>query len=522
MEKKKTNKFFKNTFILVIAGILVKIIGAVYRIPITNIIMDTGIGYYQAAYPVYQILLTISTAGLPIAVAKLVSENYALGRVKAAHKVFRESTKLMFILGIASALFVYVFSHQIVGFLQNENSWYSLVALIPALIFAPLMSSFRGFYQGKDNMVPTAISQVIEQLFKLIFGLMLTKYALKMYGVAVAAGAAQSGGSIGAFFGFLFLLIVFLFNYKSYKEEERLDESGFIYDDKEVIRDILAIAVPITIGASINPLMDFIDTKLVFMRLTDIGYTMAEANDMFGWLKGMATTLINMPQAISIALSMSIVPLVSAYMVKNDHEKMHQTIYSGLKFTCLFAFPCALGFIALSKPIISLIYYNNSPEAINGTAELLSILSISLTCLCMIQILTAILQAVGSPEKPVKNLVIGSLVKIVLTYILTGISYFNVKGAAISTDVAFLVAMVLNYIDLEKIVDKKYNLLSYAIKVLAISIIMAVSVKIVYELLSMRFSLLISTSLSISFGIIVYAGLALLLKLVKIEDFITK
>lgn len=203
-------------------------------------------------------------------------------------------------------------------------------------------------------------------------------------------------------------------------------------------------------------------------------------------------------------------------------KKMHQTIYSGLKFTCLFAFPCALGFIALSKPIISLIYYNNSPEAINGTAELLSILSISLICLCMIQILTAILQAVGNPEKPVKNLVIGSLVKIVLTYILTGISYFNVKGAAISTDVAFLVAMVLNYIDLEKIVDKKYNLLSYAIKVLAISIIMAVSVKVAYELLSMRFSLLISTSLSISFGIIVYAGLALLLKLVKIEDFITK
>lgn len=318
------------------------------------------------------------------------------------------------------------------------------------------------------------------------------------------------------------MLIVFLFNFKSYKAEEKLDQSGFVYGDKEVIRNILSIAVPITIGASINPLMDFIDTKLVFMRLTDIGYTMEQANDMFGWLKGMATTLINMPQAISIALSMSIVPLVSAYMVKKDNEKMHQTIFTGLKFTCLFAFPCALGFIALSKPIISLIYYNNSPEAINGTAELLSILAISLICLCLIQILTAILQAVGKPEKPVKNLVIGSIVKIILTYILTGIAFFNVKGAAISTNAAFLVAMILNYIDLEKILDKKYNLLFYALKVLAVSIFMAISVKVAYELLSMRFSLLISTSLSISLGIIVYGGLALLLKLVKIEDFISK
>lgn len=522
MEKKKTNKFFKNTFILVVAGILVKIIGAVYRIPITNIIMDTGIGYYQAAYPVYQILLTISTAGLPIAVAKLVSENYALGRIKAAHRVFKESTKLMFIIGVVSALFVYLFSHQIVRFLQNENSWYSLVALIPALIFAPLMSSFRGFYQGKDNMIPTAISQVIEQLFKLIFGLILTKYALKTYGVAVAAGAAQSGGSIGAFFGFLFLLCVFLFNFKSYKEEEKLDQSNFIYGQKQVINDILSIAVPITIGASINPIMDFIDTKLVFMRLADIGYTVSQANDMFGWLKGMATTLINMPQAISIALSMSIVPLVSAYMVKQDEEKMHQTIYSGLKFTCLFAFPCALGFVALNKQIISLIYYNNSADAINGTAELLSILSLSLVCLCMIQILTAILQAVGSPEKPVKNLAIGSIIKIVLTYILTGINAFNVKGAAISTDIAFLIVMILNYMDLEKILDKKYNILSYAIKIFAVSTFMAVCVKIAYEVLSMRFSLLVSTSLSISLGILVYGGLVLLLKLVKIEDFISK
>lgn len=522
MEKKKTSKFFKNTFILVLAGIVVKIIGAVYRIPITNIIMDTGIGYYQAAYPVYLILLTISTAGLPVAVAKLVSENYALGRIKAAHKVFVESTKLMFALGIISALFVYLFSHQIVGFLQNENSWYSLVALIPALVFSPLMSSFRGFYQGKDNMVPTAISQVIEQLFKLIFGLILTKYALNMYGVAVAAGAAQSGGSIGAFFGFLFLLAVFLLKYKDYKNEKQLDQSGFMYSDSEVIKNILSIAVPITIGASINPIMDFIDTKLVFMRLTDIGYAISEANDMFGWLKGMATTLINMPQAISIALSMSIVPLVSACMVKKDFDKMHQTIYSGLKFTCLFAFPCTLGFIVLSKPIISLIYYNNSPEAIEGTAQLLSILSVSLICLCMIQILTAILQAVGRPEKPVKNLFIGSAVKVVLTYVLTGISFFNVKGAAISTNIAFILAMVLNYIDLEKILDKKYNLLSYALKILAVSIIMALAVKVSYDILSIKFSLLISISLSILLGIIVYGGLVLLLKLVKIEDFISK
>lgn len=514
-------KFYKNAAILGVAGIIVKIIGAVYRIPVTNIIMDTGIGYYQTVYPVYQILLTISTAGIPVAIAKLVSENMALGRARAAKRVLDLSLKLMFSIGFISAVLVYIFGHQIVKFLGNDNSYYSLMALIPALLFAPLMSSFRGFYQGRENMVPTAVSQVIEQFSKLITGLYLT-YALLPYGLPVAAGAAQSGGSFGAVFGFAFLMIVFLKDKKDFKKQVDGDETGFKYDDRQLLKQIIAIAIPITIGASINPIMDFIDTKLVYMRLADIGYSKELANDMFGWLKGMAQTLINLPQALSIAMSMSLVPLVSRALIKRDIDSMNKTIESGIRFTLLFSMPCAFGFISLSYPIVQFLYYKNPSKTIAGTAELLTILSLGVIFLTLIQVLTAILQGVGRPELPVKNLVAGSVVKVVLTYILTGIPVINIKGAAISTIIAYIIAFSLNYYELKKIINFKYNFKIFSIKLLAICIFMACAASFSYKIFAKISGNLTATFCSICLAGLIYVLMIFMFKLISIEEILKK
>jgi stage V sporulation protein B len=187
------DNFLKGAAILGIAGAIVKILGAFYRIPLNNILGSEGIGYYQTAYPLYVLLLTISTAGFPVAIAKLVSEKRAIGNHKAAHKAFKVAFLGMLIAGILTSIFVFTNAKNIVTKWENPDAYYALIALVPALFFVPIMSAFRGYFQGRQTMTPTALSQIIEQLFRVIAGLMLTYYLLDM-GLPIAAGGASFGG----------------------------------------------------------------------------------------------------------------------------------------------------------------------------------------------------------------------------------------------------------------------------------------------------------------------------------------
>ena len=196
----KDNSFLKGAAILGMAGVVVKILGAIYRIPIGNIITDIGMGYYQTAYPLYVLLLTISTAGFPVAIAKLVSEKRALGDYRSAHKVFKVALLGLILAGILTSIFVLLGAKSIVDYIGNPNAYYSFIALVPALFFVPIMSAFRGLFQGRQNMVPTAISQIAEQFFRVLTGLTLTSLLLGR-GIPVAAGGASFGGSAGAIIG---------------------------------------------------------------------------------------------------------------------------------------------------------------------------------------------------------------------------------------------------------------------------------------------------------------------------------
>ena len=198
----KGNSFIKGAAILGIAGVIVKILGAIYRIPLGNIIKPEGMGYYQTAYPFYVLLLTISTSGVPVAIAKLVSEKSAIGDYKSAYKVFRVALVGLTIAGVLTSAFVLLNARSIVESLGNPNAYYSLLALVPALLFVPIMAAFRGFFQGRQNMVPTALSQISEQFFRVALGLGIT-YMLLGYGIPVAAGGASFGGSLGAIAGTL-------------------------------------------------------------------------------------------------------------------------------------------------------------------------------------------------------------------------------------------------------------------------------------------------------------------------------
>ncbi|WP_333638575.1 polysaccharide biosynthesis protein [Tissierella praeacuta] len=515
----KKSNFLRGAAILGIAGVIVKILGAIYRLPLSNIIKSEGMGYYQTAYPLYTLLLTISTAGFPIAIAKLVSERRAIGDFKGAYKVFKVTLTGLFIGGLLTALFVYFTADIIVEKSGNSNAYYSLIALVPALFFVPIMSAFRGFFQGHQLMTPTALSQITEQFFRVASGLLLT-YLLLDKGIPIAAGGASFGGSIGAMVGALTVILIYFHRRKGIMGE--LDKSIIIeeYEVNHIIKDLLIIAIPITLGAAIVPIMDTIDVMIVLNRLQLIGYTEKQANALYGNLKGMAQTLINLPQVFSIAISMSLVPAISDANARKNKKEIESIISSGIRITLLIGLPCAFGLFVLARPIIELLYYNNDIETIVNVSNSLSILSFSVIFLTIVQTLSAILQGLGRPGLPARNLFIGAVVKIILSYTLTIIPSINIYGAAISTVVAFGIATVLDLISVIKYAKIRLIVKDIFIKPFIASFGMSIAAFGSYIFLMDIIRPKLATIVSILIGAILYGLLLIVTGSITEEDLI--
>ncbi|NMA49822.1 MAG: polysaccharide biosynthesis protein [Tissierellia bacterium] len=524
----KGQNFVKGAAILGIAGVVVKILGAIYRIPLSNIIKPEGMGYYQTAYPFYVLLLTISTAGVPVAVAKLVAEKRAIGDYKNAHKIFKVALMALVFLGLLTSMVIAFGAKSIVAYLGNENAYYALIALVPALFFVPIMSAFRGFFQGNQSMLPTALSQIVEQLFRVVTGLSLT-YILLNKGIPIAAGGASFGGSMGALFGTIVIMGIYLRQKKDIQTEIDSTVKEREYSINAIIKDLLFIAVPITLGAAISPIMDTIDAALVLRRLQSINYSAKEANALYGQLKGFAQTLINLPQVFSIAISMSLMPAISHASSRKSKEEVAELISTGLRLTLLIGLPSAFGLFILAKPIIALLYFNNTAEVISVTGEILQYLALGVVFLTLVQALTAIIQGLGKPFIPVRNLLLGAIVKIILTYFLTAIPAINIKGAAISTVVAFGIAASLNFIYIIKVVKADLDMKKIFLKPLASALGMAIIARLAYNLLrsllsNTQLGAAIATLAAVLIGGIIYFVLLIATGTFTIEDlsFLTK
>ncbi|WDV45552.1 polysaccharide biosynthesis protein [Clostridiaceae bacterium M8S5] len=496
--------FLQGAVILGAAGIFVKILGALYRIPLLNIIGDEGIGYYQTSYPIYSLLFAISTAGLPVAIAKLVSEKRAVGQYKNAHKIFKISFLGLVIGGVLTSLVILFGSKYIVNYYGWQEAYYSMIALAPALLLVPIMAAIRGYFQGRQNMVPTACSQIVEQLLRVGVGLFLAKYLLDS-GLDKAAGGAAFGASAGAIGATILIMIIYAYKRKSIGIEVRSDKTEMTDSTSNIIRSILVIAIPITIGAAIVPLMNNIDVAIIGRKLQIIGYTKKEATKLFGQMTGMAQTLVNFPQMFSIALVMSLVPAISSVYATSDYRNVRKLSISGIRVSLIVGLPSALGLYALATPIIKLLYYTRPLETQESAGAMLSVLAFSVIFLALVQAMTGILQAVGKPFIPVRNLIIGAIFKVIISYILTGIKSIGIYGAIIGTIVAYAVASILNYISVKKYVNIRPNFIEVVVKPAISAILMLVVVKISYIGISNVISAKIATILSIIVGGVVYA-----------------
>lgn len=557
------SSFVKGAGILAISGLLVKFIGAVFRIPLTNIIGTEGIGLYQLAYPIYAFLLVASTSGLPVAISKMVSEEIALGNHYGAYRIFRISLRLLTILGIVTSIVLLAGSGLISRLQNNPKSIYALRAISPALFFVSVMSAYRGYFQGMHMMTPTALSQIIEQLGKLIIGLSLA-YLWIPKGPEFAAAGAILGVTLSEVAALVFMLGVYR-NKKAaiIKRARATYKTRYQEHSRVIIRRIIEIAVPVTIGASIMPLVNLADQIIVINRLQPIidgvsnipysledfgkfvvekggklvpGLTMENApilmpelyeeftkklaTSLYGILSGAVNTLINFPAVLTIALAMSLVPAISESFALRDRRGVAEKTTMGIRLTLLIGVPAAVGLAVLARPILRLLYGSMEEWELAHATILLVTLSIGVIFLTLIQSLTAMLQGVGKPEVPVKNLFIGAIFKVVVTYALAGMPQWNIRGAAMGTVVCYGIAAFLDFAAV-----LRYNGIEFSFKNFILKPIISVGVMgiIVYYIYGFAFARLGSNSValltSILAGIIIYTIMLFVTGSVTKEDF---
>ncbi len=503
--QKKNVSFLQGAAILMIAGVIIKIIGAFFRIPLGLILNSDGTSYYQSAYPFYVSLLVLSTAGFPAAIAKLVSAKVAVNDEEGANQVFQVAFRLMFLIGLGGMLIMLFGSRFLANFVGNPDSVYSFQALSLALFFASMMSAYRGYFQGLQNMIPYAISQTVEQLGRCIVGLALAYFLLGI-GKPIAAAGATFGATIGAIVGTTYLW----FRFKRHNKGQKLTPLKNPLIKKEIVKDILRLAIPITIGASVVPLLSLADAAIVMNRLLEIGYG-DQAKNMYSYLTFFAASINNLPQVILTSIQLSILPAVSAFAASGTKEKLQETINAGIKVSVIIGAPSAVGLFVLAEPVIRLLYPGQE-DVIQFAPDVLRIISIGLIFLSIFQSSTGILQGLQHQMRPAINLLLGAAVKVFLCYTLVAIPSLNIKGAAISTVAAYAIAAGLNMLTLKSVTKQKTSVLSLILKPIVASLVMGVLVYGIQTVGAMVMPSKLATVLAILGGGISYLFLLFSLK----------
>lgn len=502
----KKQSLVKGSLILVFASILAKFLGIFFRWPLIMLIGDEGLGYYQMTYPLYMLFIAIST-GVPIAVSKLISEKIALGKRDEVFQVIKEALKVMILLGLGTTIFLGGFGKVIIHALKwDEKAYYSILGVCLAPLFIGFMTPLRGFFQGMQNMTPTAVSQVIEQIGRVVFGVGLA-FLLFPYGIEKAAGGASFGAAAGAILSGLHLWPKYL----RVKKENNIRK---ISRSDKVFMEIMKVALPISVGAAVGSIMGVIDSVLVPQKLLQSGMSMQNATILYAQLTGKASIFTNIPMTLTAALSASIIPIISELYILKNKNGLENKINLSIKLSMLVALPCFLGLYFMAGPIMKLIFPGKSEGFI-----ILKYLALSIPFLVITNITTSILQGTRYYYRPVLNLFIGCVIKVILTTILVPMPNLNIYGAVIETISAYFVVAILNVVYMVKKLKCRFYFTDIVIKPIIASLLMITGVLLTYlKITDIGINSSLSCLISIFVGIIIYVVLIILLKILRYDE----
>lgn len=501
----KKQSLIKGSLILSITGIFTRALGLFFRWPLIMLIGDEGIGYYQMSYPLYVFFIGIAS-GVPIAISKIISENNALEDVNSNFIVIKEAFIAMMILSIGTSLSLFFGAKYIIKiFNWDFKAYYSLIGISIAPIVVSALTIFRGFFQGYQNMTPSAISQIIEQVGRVIFGVGLAIVFLP-YGIEFSAGGASFGAVVGGIIAVVYLFI-------KYIRIKRENNIGEIKTDAHILNKILNIAIPISLGTSVSTAMSLIDSFLVPQGLLKAGFTSKEATILYAQLTGKASVIVNIPLTISMAICISVIPIIAEVFLLKRYEELQRKVNLIIKLAMIIAIPCYLGLFFMAEPIMKTIF----PGKYEGYL-ILKYLSISIPFIIITQITTSILQGIGRYIIPVINLLIGCMFKVILTIILVPNIKFNIYGAVASSIIAYIIVSVINVIIVRKILNIRFEL-KKIFKILYCSIIMMIIVIKTYNFIITRnYSNTLACLISIGIGAIIYFIGIMLLGILKIKE----
>ena len=430
------NKFVSGTLILTLSGFVVKAIGSINWIILSRILGGEGIGIYQMAFPIYLLALDVSSAGLPIAISIITAEKVAKQDYLGAQRIFRVSLSML----CTTALFLSILMFFGAEFLIDEQiiresrAYYSLIALAPAIFFTTVIAGYRGYLQGWQQMTPTALSQIVEQLVRVV--VMLGFAALLLpYGLDYAAGGASLGAGAGGLAAWLVLI------YYYYKLKRSLPSDGPVYpkeDIRHILKRLVVLAVPISLSSIMLPVVSNLDLLIVPRRLEVAGYATAQATELFGYLTGMSVPLINLATILTAAMAMSLVPAISHSFTLKNFDEIYERTASAMRISFLVTIPFSVMLYVMAEPVVTFIY--NAPAATDATRAV----AIAICFLGLHQITTAILQGLKKPKIPVINMAVACVAKVACNWFLVAIPAFGITGASYATVADIGVAAALN------------------------------------------------------------------------------
>lgn len=515
-EKKKSgNNFLVQGSILAAASIIAKVIGLIYRIPLQNILGNEGNSYYSTANEIYAIVLMISCFNLPLAVSKLVSERVHKGEYRNAHKVFLCAVRFALIVGGTLGLFTYIFAGVITKYLMSfELAVYGLRVLAPAIFISAIIGTFRGYFQGYSTMVPTAVSQVIEQIVNAVVTLVCADI-MYSYGVSLAAREGNESlgpawGAAGGTFGtvasitvaLIFMMVVYTAQKKTLRRNMRRDQNSKTESDYLIYRELIRTILPVILSTVIYNITNVADQGIFNKVLQGQGYTDAQYGAIWGIYSGQFRVLMNVPLALASCMAPSIVPSLTAAMANRNRGEARYKIKISIRFTMLLTIPCAAGMAALAKPIITMLFHQETGTPLSAgimQAGALMIIFYSLSTLT-----TGILQGLGRLKQPLIHCSVALVLHFILLYFLLTTANLNIYAVVYANIFFALIVSVLNAFAIKRYINYRQEWYKTFIVPGISSIIMAAAVYIAYSAFHAFTGNTISTVLSIIVGVVVY------------------
>ena len=512
--KMKKNSFIQGAVILAVSGIIVKLIGAVSRIYLSRLLGGEGIGLYQMAYPIYLLCLSISTAGLPVAISIMVSERNAIHDFLGGQRILKIALSVLTLTGLLFSVGLYFGSSVLIDhhIVRDPRAYCSLIALAPAVFCATISATMRGYFQGLQNMTPTAVSEVIEQFVRVVTMIGLAIILLPK-GLEFGAAGATFGAAPGAAAAILTLGWFYWHDRKHRKMWYMSQDKSIVPDSTwNIMKRLFILAIPVSCANIMIPIVSNIDLFIVPKRLEVAGFNVEQATTLFGYLTGMATALINMPTIVTSSMSSSLVPGISEASIKKDFDTIRRRARTALRLASVFTLPAAIGLGVIATPISTMLY------ATANAGPCIAVMSIGIFFLGIQQVTTGILQGLGKTAVPFINLIVSGCVKVAFSWNLTAMPQFGVLGAAFATDTDFAVAAALNLLFLYRYM--RFNMdYGHLLKVAIASAVMGVAVYFSFgAIIGAIHSNTLSALLAICVGVVVYALGILLTKAIKPED----